>query len=374
MKKEVQLNTSKQAVHIMVVLASLVIVVTGLKLGSSFFTPILFAFFVATVSFPITKWLREKGLPSLISVLVTVLVDFVLIGGVIVFLIATAGQLRSKLNTEYLPQFSTRLAEIRLKLIEFTGKFTNEPEEARAYVDFVFSEENIRGGLQGVEVQSWWNVSKSVFDFLLSVFGATFIVVLLTIFMLNEARIFSQKIEVIKDKNGPDFKRLKSAFVDIQKYLGIKTIVSAVTGLLAYLLCYIIGLDFPEFWGMLAFALNYVPAIGSVIAGIPPILLALLMKDAQSSIIVALGYVFINGFLGNFIEPMLLGKRFGLSTVVVIFSVLFWGWVWGPIGMLLGVPLTMLVKVALDNSDYFQWLSIAIGKEGAKVPIENTEK
>jgi AI-2 transport protein TqsA len=117
-------------------------------------------------------------------------------------------------------------------------------------------------------------------------------------------------------------------------------------------------------WGILAFALNYIPAIGSVIAGIPPVLLSLLVTgDWKHAVIVAGGYLLINGILGNFLEPTLLGRRFGISTLVVVISVIFWGWIWGPIGMLLAVPLTMLVKVAMDNSADFRWIAVAISKE-----------
>ena len=112
------------------------------------------------------------------------------------------------------------------------------------------------------------------------------------------------------------------------------------------------------------------PAIGSIIASIPPTLIALVEAGVYEgarmesglalALIILFGYLAINMALGNFIEPMLLGNRFGLSTSMVVLSVLFWGWVWGLVGMFLAVPLTMLVKVMLDNSGDFKWLSIAM--------------
>ena len=151
--------------------------------------------------------------------------------------------------------------------------------------------------------------------------------------------------------------------MEIQKYLGIKTAVSMVTGILAWLVCTIFGVDFPILWGMVAFGFNYIPAIGSLLAAIPPIVLALILHDTiWPAAGVLFGYLAINVTLGNFLEPMVLGNRFGISTVVVILSVLFWGYVWGPVGMFLAVPLTMMVKVMLDNSNDFQWLSVLMGK------------
>lgn len=347
----------------MITLACLVVVVAGLKLASSLCIPILLAFFIATVSFPVTRWLRERGVPRFFAVLVTVMVDFVLIGGVIVFLVMTVGQLRSRWQGEYLPMIEKKIGQGREIALDYMVKMGNDPKESERQINEVLSDESMRNALQGVEAQSWWDVSKSVLDFVLGVFGTTFIVVLLTIFMLNEARMFGRRMNSVFAARGPNFHRVLTACKDIQKYLGIKTVVSGLTGLCAYALCFIMQVDFPELWGLLAFALNYIPAIGSVVAGLPPVLLALLMRDVQTALIVAGGYLAINASLGNFLEPMLLGRRFGISTLVVVFSVLFWGWVWGPVGMFLGVPLTMLLKVGLDNSTDFRWLAVAITKE-----------
>jgi len=180
--------------------------------------------------------------------------------------------------------------------------------------------------------------------------------------MLSEARMFSRRFEAIVDARGPNLQRMLSATHDIQKYLGIKTLISIATGVLAGLLCWGAEVDFPLLWGLLAFSLNYIPAVGSIIAGVPPMLLALLTHDIHHAIAVGVGYLVINGFLGNFMEPALLGRRFGLSTVVIVISVLFWGYIWGPVGMLLAVPLTMMVKVALDNSYELRWLGVAISQ------------
>ena len=189
-----------------------------------------------------------------------------------------------------------------------------------------------------------------MFGKVLDVVKMSFIVLILLVFMLSEARVFSRRFEAIIEAKGPNLQRMLSATRDIQKYLGIKTMISIMTGGLAGLLCWAAEIDFPLLWGILAFALNYIPAVGSIIAGVPPVILALLTHDIRHAIAVACGYLVINGFLGNFMEPALLGRRFGLSTVVIVISVLFWGYVWGPVGMLLAVPLTMMVKVGLDNS------------------------
>jgi len=186
---------------------------------------------------------------------------------------------------------------------------------------------------------------------------------ILTVFMLSEARMFGRRKNAILEARGPNFDRFMNSSADIQRYLAMKTVVSLATGLLAGFLCWAAGLDFFVLWGIVAFTMNFIPVLGSIIAGIPPVILAFLVNDAASALAVGIGYISINIFLGNFLEPMLMGRRFGLSTLVVIISVLFWGWIWGPVGMLLAVPLTMVVKVMLENSNELRWISVAITKE-----------
>ena len=206
-------------------------------------------------------------------------------------------------------------------------------------------------------------------------FGTSLAVLILTVFMLSEARMFARRFEAISQARGPNMARMLNATRDIQRYLAIKTVISLITGFLAGVLCWAAGLDFYILWGILAFALNFIPVIGSLVAGVPPMILALLVSGFPNAILVAGGYLLINNFLGNFIEPMLVGRRFGISTLVVVISVLFWGWVWGPLGMLLAVPLTMVLKVILDGSEEFRWIGVAISAEqpGAVAEMELLE-
>ena len=108
--------------------------------------------------------------------------------------------------------------------------------------------------------------------------------------------------------------------------------------------------------------LNFVPTIGSILAGIPAVLLALILHGFGHSIAVAAGYMVVNTVFGNIIEPNLMGRRLGLSTLVVIMSLIFWGWVWGPVGMILSVPLTMVLKILFENTEDFRWIAILLDK------------
>ena len=149
---------------------------------------------------------------------------------------------------------------------------------------------------------------------------------------------------------------------EVQEYLGIKTFISLATGILLGAWCWVMGLDFPVLLGLMAFVLNYVPTVGSIIASAPAILLALIQVGFGHAVLVGAGFFAVNGVFGNLIEPNLLGRRLGLSTLVVILSLIFWGWVWGPVGALLAVPLTMIVKIMLENTSDLRWVAVLLDK------------
>ncbi len=346
-----------EAYKVLLIIASSVIVLCGMFFARDFFIPVSLAFFISAVSFPIMNWLREHRIPRFLSVMTTVLVVFAFLAGVMVVgFLAVNNDLA---DGERLERYGSRIYEVALEGGAQLEKWKVEG-----------AQEEIKKFLTAEKIGDF--LKENITSFLAGVLGTlknSFIVFILLIFMLSEARIFSRRFEAIVDARGPNFQRMLSATKDIQKYLGIKTMISIATGGLAGLLCWAAGVDLPLLWGILAFALNYIPAIGSIIAGIPPVILALVMHDLRHAVIVAGGYLVINGFLGNFIEPALLGRRFGLSAVVVVISVLFWGFLWGPVGMLLAVPLTMMVKVGLDNSYELRWLGVAIS-QGKNQDIE----
>ncbi len=344
--------------RILVAAASTIVIIGGLKLAQGFFVPILLAVFIATVSFPITNWLRRRKVPRFFAVLLTVLVDFAFLTGIVVIVISLMGDLEDKWQTKYFPAVNERIEEISLTAVDLLENWQVKDAEGlvRQYTN-VEIPQKLGANLDVFGVGA--NVAWGLISFL----GTTLLVLILTVFMLSEARMFGRRKNAILEARGPNFDRFMNSSADIQRYLAMKTVVSLATGLLAGFLCWAAGLDFFVLWGIVAFTMNFIPVLGSIIAGIPPVILAFLVNDAASALAVGIGYISINIFLGNFLEPMLMGRRFGLSTLVVIISVLFWGWIWGPVGMLLAVPLTMVVKVMLENSNELRWISVAITKE-----------
>ncbi len=347
--------TKLQATRIIVTAAAVVVLVTGLKLAQEFFIPVLLAAFIATVSFPITSWLRKHRVPRGLAVFLTVVVDFAFLTGIVIIVITLMGDLEAKWQDKYLPAMNVKIEEVSESAVAVLEKW--QIPDAREKV----SEATIQiPKLIGQEI---FDKVKEAALGVLSFLGTTLLILILTVFMLSEARMFGRRVNAILEARGPNLDRIMSATADIQRYLAMKTVVSLATGCLAGFLCWAAGLDFYILWGIVAFALNFIPVLGSIIAGVPPFILAFLVDGGPSALAVGVGYASINVFLGNFLEPMLMGRRFGLSTLVVIVSVLFWGFVWGAVGMFLAVPLTMVLKVMLNNSDELRWMSVAITKE-----------
>jgi AI-2 transport protein TqsA len=345
--------------RMLLLLASLVILVAGLRAAQNFFLPVLLAFFVATVSFPITRTLTRRKVPRSLAVLLTVLVDFAFIAGVVLLGVVLMQDLQAKWNAKYAAQLYQQVRDASQVLAANLAQLGVEDAQEKIRI----AVESNLASLQQIRFERIWNFGTGVLGQVVGFFGAAVIFIILTVFMLSEAEGFGGRLQAISQAQGPNIARMVSATRDIQRYLAIKTVVSLATGFLAGLLCWAAGLDFFILWGIVAFALNFIPVIGSIIAGVPPTILALLVAGVPNALLVAGGYLLINNFLGNFLEPILVGRRFGISTLVVVISVMFWGWVWGPLGMLLAVPLTMVLKVILDGSDEFRWIGVAIGND-----------
>ncbi len=200
--------------------------------------------------------------------------------------------------------------------------------------------------------------------------STTFLVFLIMIFMLGEATVFPAKVRYVFGDEVADEDRLAKVVAEVQTYLGIKTVVSLATGLILGAWCYVMDLDFPILLGLVAFVLNYVPTVGSIIAAVPAVLLSLILHGTLAhALVVSGGYVVVNTLFGNILEPNLMGRRLGLSTLVVILSLLFWGWAWGPLGALLSVPLTVVVKIWLENTHDLRWVAILLDKAPPRAAV-----
>ena len=252
--------------------------------------------------------------------------------------------------TAALPGYQARLDLIIDRFLAFAAQ----------YVDDDQSIENL-----GDLIDPGWAMGQAatLLNALRGVFTNAFLILFTMVFILLEASSFSVKVRAAFGEYTSAFERSRQFLTNLGRYLGIKTVVSMATGFFAWLATWLIGLDFPLLWGMFAFLLNYVPTIGSIIAAVPAVLMALVQLGFPEAASTALSFLAINIVFGNFLEPRLMGFGVGISPLIVFMGLVFWGWVFGPIGMLLSVPLTMTLKMALESDEATRWIAILIGSE-----------
>lgn len=333
--------------------ASLVIVVAGLRAGAPFILPLLLALFIALLSFPIINALRRLGVRPILAVLATVLIEVgvLLALGVLIapalnaFVAATPGYVE-QLNEKT----QQMLESLEARGLDLGDVLVFERIDPGQLVDFAGG--LVRHTLSGVA----------------SAVSFSTLVLFLLVFVLIEGAGMPKKLEAAFGPHSRATKYVAGVVREVQHYLGVKTLVSAATGGLIWLAMFAIDVPYAPVWGLLAFLLNFIPAIGSIIAAVPTVIVTLLLFGPARAAIVAACYILVNVIFGNLIEPTLMGRRFGLSTLVVFVSLIFWGFVWGPLGMLLSVPLTMMIKIALEESEDLQWVAVLLGRGRSFLP------
>lgn len=186
----------------------------------------------------------------------------------------------------------------------------------------------------------------------------SFIVMILVVFMMLETSRLPKKIAAVCGPRGITNEHLQKIVDKIWKYMLIKSIISFCVGFFVCILLIATGVEYALLWALIAFFLNFIPNIGSIIAAIPPVALALFDHGFATFAIVGIGYLVINQGLGYYVEPIFLGDGLGISPLVVLLSLIFWGWLLGMIGMFLSAPLTIVLKIVFDSFDETRWISI----------------
>jgi predicted PurR-regulated permease PerM len=338
-------------VRALVVAASLVVLVAGLKIGAPLLVPAALSIFLAITLMPAVSWMSRRGVPTLAAILLVVLTTFAALGGIISIATQSINQMRLAFP-RYQGQFVALQASLRSMLLQ-------------------------RGIDLPLNFDASWISPARVMDLasgalvgLAGFMSSVALVLLITVFILIEANGFPAKIRTALGLPELDLSRFTKIADEVQRYLAMKTVISLATGALVGIWVWFLGLDFPLFWGLLAFLLNYVPNVGSILAAVPAVLLALVQLGPKGAALAGAGYLVINMVLGNVIEPNVMGRQLGLSPLVVMFSLVFWGWIWGAIGMLLSVPLTMIIRIMLEHSEEHRWIAVLLGPTpmGTRVP------
>ena len=325
--------------------AAVIVIIYGLQMAKALLVPFLVAAFLALITVRPMLWMQSKRVPSIVAALAIV--------SAIMFIIAILGTIVGTSIADFtasLPAYQERLDIIIQGAFEFIAERLNGDESLQSLSDMIDP-----GWAMGL--------AASILNGLKDVLTNVFLIFFTMIFILLEASTAETKVQAAFGRSTESLRRPRIFLANLGRYLGIKTVVSLATGLLAGLLTWSIGLDFPLLWAMLAFLLNYVPTIGSIIAAVPAVLLALVQLGPGEASAVALGFVGINIIFGNYLEPRLMGYGVGISPLVVFLGLVFWGFIFGPVGMLLSVPLTMTLKLGLENDERTRWIAILIGSE-----------
>ena len=341
--------------------ASLVIVVAGLREGAIILLPFALALFLAVMSMPLMFWLQLRRVPAPLAIALTMLVIGALFGALIMLGTQAVADLQDQI-----PGYTTRIQALYDSWVAGLSAWSGIQLDQYRLLDLIDP---------GAAVATFATTAARVVAFL----GNMFMVLLIMAFILGEAMVFPFKFRAIVGPREGERRRVTKTVTDdrrrvtkivreVQAYLGIKTVVSLATGLVIGVLAWLLGLDFPVLLGLIGFVLNYIPTVGSILAALPALFLSLVVVGTITNfVLVVVGYGAINLVFGNIIEPTLMGRRLGLSTLVVILSLLFWFWVWGPVGALLAVPLTMIVKIMLENTEDLRWVAILLDKSSPQL-------
>ncbi|PLX02596.1 MAG: hypothetical protein C0595_10025 [Marinilabiliales bacterium] len=326
-----------------VIAASFVIIVAGLKTASNLVTIVLIALFLTSISMSPFLWLRKKKIPDIFALIIVIL-------GIFIILYLFGFLLTSSLSgfNEKLPFYEQKLLASWDTLYTFLF--------SKGLIDKTFDIRNLINSLDLI------SSSKSFVSSLPRIVGDPFLVFFIFIFMMLEVKSFGKKMAIMSTNSLKGFEKV---IKNIRVYFGIKTLTSLATGIIVYVALLIIGVDFALLWGLLAFMLNFIPSIGSIIAAIPAIILAFIQLGIFEGIATSIVYLIVNSLIGSIIEPPLMGRNLGLSPLIVFVSLLFWGYILGPVGMLIAAPLTMILKIIFDNREQTKDIGMLLGDEAS---------
>lgn len=321
--------------------AFLVIVLGGIHLAQSIIIPLLLALFVAILSYPIVTGLERIKVPQSLAVLIAVIS------------ILFAGTVLGQFVNSSIQSFSASMPEYKIKLIEHL-------EDISYLREIEILDKPLSQTLTAMQPEQAMSIGVNLLSNASNIVSKTFLILLAAVFILLDAKLFRDKVHSLSTTKGLLANKVDHFITSVKSYMLIKTGVSLLTGAVISLTLWLIGIEHFFLWGLLAFLLNYIPTIGSILAAVPAICLAFVQMGSATALLVAAVFIATNVIIGNLIEPRFMGKGLGLSTTVVFISLIFWGWLLGSVGMLLSIPLTMVLKIASDNSKDWHWLSVIL--------------
>jgi len=331
--------TDKVGLHMLQKLAALVIILAGIHAAADILVPMLLALFFAIVLNPLVTWFLRRGFNRTMSITIVVVV-------MLVALTLLFGVLAASLN-EFIAMLPKYNKELTRRLLDL--------QEVFPFLNLHVSPERMLKRMDSEKVMTY---ATTLMTQLSGAMASIVLLVMTVVFMLFEVRHLPYKLRFALSNPQIHIAGLQRALKGVSHYLALKTLISLWTGFIIWLGLELMGIQFALMWGVLGFLLNYIPNIGSVISAIPPMIQALLFNGVYEFVLVGSLFLVVHMVLGNMVEPRMMGHRLGMSTLVVFLSLLFWGWLLGPVGMLLSVPLTSVCKI---------WMETTVG--GSKVAV-----
>ncbi len=335
-------------VRFWIITMGVIIALTALREASSIVNMILIAMLLTAVSLTPLAWLKKKGIPSTLAIFLIIIAVIVLVGLTGLVISSSAKNFVERLPF-YQQKFEAALGHLSEWLV--SQGLINPDDDLVKQLN--------PGQILPVVGTFFAGFGITIGQFL--------IVFILFIFMLFEAEMFGKKMRFVSPESS---ERTDITIKRLRKYFGIKFITSLATGISITIALLIIGIDFPVLWGFLAFILNFIPSIGSFIAAIPALILSFVILGPWGILITGIVYLVINTIIGNVIEPQLMGRNLGISPLIVFVSMIFFGFILGPVGMLVATPLTIVIKIILESRPVTQSLGIMLG-DGSELKNEH---
>jgi AI-2 transport protein TqsA len=338
-------SNSQRGIRFLVIVAALVIIIGGINQAQSVLVSFLVAVFLAILGTPPVLWLERRRIPTVAATLIVVT-------GMVTVMLIVGGLVATSLNNfiEALPAYQHRIQE-EISALKTLLAARGIRVTDKVLLDYI----NNPGAIIKLSIGMLGGLGSALSNILLILLTVTFI--------LLEASSFPGKLRAVLGDPHQAFPQFTRFVDDMKRYMIIKTGISLTAGILIGIWLSILGVDSPILWGFLAFLLHYVPNVGSLIAAIPAVILTLVQLGIGHAALAAAGYLSVNFILGNVVEPRLMGRRLGLSTLIVFLSLIFWGSLLGPIGVVLCVPFTMTLKFACENNQSTRWVAVLLGRE-----------
>ncbi|RXJ85257.1 AI-2E family transporter [Arcobacter sp. CECT 8985] len=322
-------------------LATAVVIIAGIKASSEIVIILLLSVFIASILSAFLKVLENRSVPKLLAYIILL---FVLT--IITLLLAYMVNTSLSSFSQNLPTYEVKIKSSIVKIISYIESF-----------GFTVNKEQI---LKALNFSYFFNFTTGLLGNISAIFSKALLVLIGIAFILSETKVFEKKLKVIFKSDNNRLTNFKLFSQNLQKYFIVKTFTSFLTGLFIFITLIFFDIEYPILWAVIAFLFNFIPVIGSIVAAIPAVLLSLITGNFEITLWLILIYMIVNITISNVLEPKFMGKELGLSPMIIFFSLIFWGWILGIVGMFLAVPITMTLKIAFESTRNTKWIGVLL--------------